>query len=170
MTEEPIRVLGIDTSLRSSGVAVVEARGSSLVSIEHATVKTPAKKPMSACLAHLHSDLTELIERTKPTAAALEGIFYCKNVKTAVTLGHARGVAIAVCAAAGLPVFEYSPRRIKQALVGYGSASKEQVRKMVMAITNLDTEPGEDEGDALAIAICHLHNRTQHEALAPNSI
>ena len=102
--------------------------------------------------------------------AAIEGILYSRNVKTAVALGHARGVVIAACAAAGVPVYEYAPRRVKQALVGHGGADKVQVRKMVMTLLNLADEPGEDAGDALAMAICHLHNRTRHEMLAPEAI
>ena len=165
-----VRVLGVDTSLRSSGVAVVEVRGNTFVSIESNTIKMPPKRPVSACLACLHRELIDLIERTGPAVASVEGIFYCKNVKTAVTLGHARGVVIAACALAGIPVYEYSPRRVKQAIVGHGSAGKEQVRRMVMSLLNLDSEPDEDVGDALAIAICHLHNRTQHKELAPKQI
>lgn len=95
--------------------------------------------------------------RGKPDAVALEGGFFCKNVKTAVILGEARGVVIAACAGAGVPVYEYSPRRVKQAVVGFGNAGKEQVQKMVMAILRLDEKPHEDAADALAIALCHLH-------------
>jgi len=118
----------------------------------------------------LNEGVADIIDRTEPSAAAIEGVFYCKNVKTALILGEARGAAIAACAAKGLPIYEYAPRRVKQAVVGFGSASKEQVRKMVMTILALETEPQEDAGDALAIAICHLHNRTAHAALMPKGI
>ncbi|MGQ9660780.1 MAG: crossover junction endodeoxyribonuclease RuvC, partial [Kiritimatiellia bacterium] len=91
--------------------------------------------------------------------AAIEGGFYCKNVRTALLLGEARGVAIAACAAHGLPVYEYAPRRVKQAIVGFGAADKVQVRRMVARLLALSREPHEDEGDALALAICHLHDR-----------
>ena len=165
-----LRVLGVDTSVRSSGVGVVEAKGNSLTSIEHGRIKNRAKLPLSECLKNLQTGMTDLIKRTKPDVAAIEGIFYSRNVKTAVTLGHARGVVIAVCASANIPVFEYAPRRVKQALVGHGAADKEQVRKMVMVLLNLADEPDEDAGDALAMAICHLHNRTRHEMLAPEAI
>ena len=165
-----MRVLGVDTSLRSSGVAVVEERGSTLVAVDYGTITISPGRPLSDCLKCLHEGLVRLIERHRPEQAALEGVFYFKNVKTAATLAHARGVAIAVCALAGLPVFEYPPRRVKQAVVGYGAAEKEQVRRMVMALLALKEEPGEDAGDALAIAICHLHSRTGHKALAPKPI
>ena len=170
MAEQAIRVLGVDTSLRSSGVAVVEASGNSIRPVEYGTIRVPANRLVSECLRRIDEGLAELIERTGPGAAAVEGAFFCKNVKTAMLLGQARGAAIAACARAGLPVYEYSPRRVKQALVGYGAASKEQVRRMVMSITGIRTEMEEDAGDALAIAICHLHNRTKHELLAPEQV
>ncbi|MFC1462326.1 crossover junction endodeoxyribonuclease RuvC [Verrucomicrobiota bacterium] len=165
-----VRVLGIDTSLRSTGVAVVEATGNRLSALEHGAIRNPRTAPLSKCLRRLDEGLSELITRTGPDAAAIEGAFYSKNVKTAMILGEARGVAIAACARAGLPVYEYAPRRIKQALVGIGSASKNQVRQMVMTLLSLDKEPQEDAGDALAIAICHLHTRSGHAALAPGEI
>ena len=170
MKPEPLRILGVDTSLRSSGVAVVESRGNTLRAVEHGAVKTAPRRPVSECLGNLHKSIGEIVERARPQAAAIEGIFHCRNVKTAMTLGQARGVVIAVCALAGLPVYEYSPRRVKQALVGHGSADKKQVRKMVMSLLGMDEEPGEDAGDALAIAVCHLHNTTQHELLAPKAM
>ena len=161
-----MRVLGVDTSLRSSGVAVVEERGSKLVAVDYGTISIPPRRPLSECLRCLHECLSELIERHRPEQVAVEGVFYGKNVKTAVALAHARGVVIAVCTLAGLPVFEYPPRRVKQAVVGYGAAEKDQVRKMAMTLLSLEEAPGEDAGDALAIAICHLHSRTRHELIS----
>ena len=163
-------MLGIDTSLRSTGIAVVDAIGSRLSSVEYGTLKTAAKQPLSVCLKRLHQGLIDIIEKHQPSCVAIEGIFFCKNVKTAVILGEARGAAIAACAANDLCVYEYAPRRVKQAVVGYGTASKEQVRKMVISLLSLKSEPQEDAGDALAIAICHLHNMTRHAALAPKEI
>lgn len=165
-----MRVLGIDTSLRSTGIGVVEARGNRLCAVEYGTIAITRAKPLSECLVQLASGLTEIIRRAEPSAAALEGVFYCKNVKTAVILGEARGVAIATCAGHGLPVYEYAPRRVKQAVVGFGAAGKEQVRKMVMTLLGLKEEPQEDAGDALAIAICHLHNAAGLSALSPKTI
>ncbi|MBN1674642.1 MAG: crossover junction endodeoxyribonuclease RuvC [Kiritimatiellae bacterium] len=164
------KVLGVDTSLRSSGLAVVEARGSRLSAVEFGAVRVPRDEPRSSCLKRLRAAVVDAITRLSPDAAALEGIFYCKNVKTAVTLGECRGVVISVCAEAGIPVYEYPPKRIKQAVVGFGSAGKEQVRKMVMSILGLTAPPQEDASDALAIAICHLHQLTSYTALAPKEI
>lgn len=164
------RVLGIDTALRSSGLALVQERQGRLEALEYEIVKNPPARSLSHCLRHLYQSVEALIRRGQPTAVAIEGIFFCKNVKTAVILGEARGVVIAACAACDVPVFEYSPRRVKQAVVGVGSADKEQVRKMVMALLNLTETPHEDASDALAIALCHLHQRGRWEALAPKPV
>jgi crossover junction endodeoxyribonuclease RuvC len=151
-------------------VAVVEAVGNSVRAVEYGTIRIPADHLVSECLRRIDEGLNGLIGRTAPAAVAIEGAFFCKNARTAMVLGQARGVAIAACSRAGLPVYEYSPRRVKQALVGYGAASKEQVRRMVMTILGIRAEMEEDAGDALAIAICHLHNKTKHELLAPEQI
>ena len=170
MTAQGTRVLGVDTALRSSGVAVVEAEGSRLRAVEFGVIRNRDAVRLSDCLANLHRGITELIARAQPQAAAIEGVFFARNVRTAVVLGEARGAVIAACRGAGLPVFEYSPRRVKQALVGFGAAEKPQVRKMVMALLGLAEPPAEDAGDALAIAICHLNCATRHAALAPEEI
>ena len=165
MSKPEIRILGIDTSLRSTGVGVVAAAGSRLSAVEYGAIRVSPKVLLSVCLMRLSRELVEIIERTKPEAAAIEGIFFCKNANTAVILGEARGVVIAACAAKGIPVYEYAPRRVKQAVVGFGAAEKEQVRKMVVALLGLKEQPQEDAGDALALAICHLHSRTGVAAL-----
>lgn len=154
--------MGVDTSLRSTGLALIEARGARCRTLEYEVAKNPAQRPLSDCLSHLHRAVTAWLARGRPTAVAIEGIFFCKNVKTAVILGEARGAVIAACALVGAPVFEYSPRRVKQAVVGYGAAGKEQVRRMVTTLLCLPDEPHEDAADALAIALCHaqaLHTR-----------
>jgi crossover junction endodeoxyribonuclease RuvC len=163
-------VLGIDTSLRSTGVGIVEARGSRLSTPVYDVLRVPARSPHSACLARIQEGIAAIIDEARPGAVAIEGVFYCKNPKTALVLGEARGAAIAACTARGLPVFEYAPRRVKQAVVGYGGADKEQVRKMVMSLLGLSEEPPEDAGDALAVAVCHLHNKTSYAPLMPEPI
>ncbi len=155
------RILGVDSSLRSSGVAMIEARGSELKPVEYGLITNPAGRPLSKCLDHLYREITASIARGHPDAAAIEGVFYCKNVRTAVVLGEARGAVIAACASSGVPVYEYPPRRVKQAVVGFGGAGKEQMRKMVMTLLGLKDEPQEDASDALAIAICHAHSVTR---------
>jgi crossover junction endodeoxyribonuclease RuvC len=170
MAANATRVLGVDTALRSSGVAVVESRSGRLIPIEYGLIQHPAGWPLSRCLMSLQKGVASLIARTRPQAAVIEGIFFCKNVRTAVTLGEARGCVIAACKCAGMPVYEYSPRRVKQALAGFGAAEKAQVRKMVMSMLGLTEEPEEDAGDAMALAICHLHNQTRFAELAPEEI
>jgi len=152
------RIMGMDMSLRSSGIAVIEASGASgLEAVEYHVIKNAAARPHSECLKKIFDGVREILQRCRPDVAAIEGIFFCKNLKTAVTLGEARGAAVAACAGEDVSVFEYSPRRVKQAVVGYGSAGKDQVRKMVMALLKLGEEPHCDAADALAIAICHAH-------------
>lgn len=165
-----MRVLGVDAALRSTGYAVVEQQGGRTICLHRATFRQPAARPLSACLHLLQRELTALLDRHRPAAAALEGGFYFKNARTALLLGEVRGVVIAACAAAGVAVFEYSPRRVKQSLTGVGSAGKAQVARMVAAILGLPSPPPEDEADALAIALCHLHSRTGISALQPRPL
>lgn len=170
MAPKPLRVLGVDTSLRSTGIGVIESAGSAVKAVQYGTIKNPPKRLHSECLHHLYAGVSEVIGAERPDVVAVEGIFHFKNSKTAVTLGQARGVVLAACAAAGLKVFEYSPRRVKQAVVGTGAAAKEQVAKMVVRILGLKEVPQEDAADALAIAICHLHSRTRYQLIAPKEI
>jgi len=166
----PIRVLGVDTSLRSTGVGILDGAGSRLVPIYYGTIKNPAGRPLSACLLHLQDEIDALIQKYEPQAVAIEGVFYAKNVKTMLILSHARGAIIAQCARCGLPVYEYEPRRVKMAVVGYGGAEKTQIQKMVKTLLNLATEPQNDAADALALAITHLHNRSALAALSSQPV
>lgn len=160
-----MRVLGIDTSLRQTGYGVVEAEGTRLKSIEYGDIPIPASQPHSVCLTRIDEALRDVIARTRPDAASIEGIFFCRSVRTAIVLGEARGVAITACARAGIPVFEYEPRRMKLALVGFGGAQKSQVAKMVVRLLGLKEEPQEDAADALGLAICHIQSRSSIAAL-----
>jgi crossover junction endodeoxyribonuclease RuvC len=153
-----IRILGIDTSLRSTGYGVVEAKGNSLSCVECGFLKTRPKWRHSECLKTIAEGIGAVIAGAKPDAVAIEGAFFFKNARTAMVLGEARGVAIATCAAADLTIYEYAPRRVKQAVVGVGSADKQQVARMVMTLLGLREEPQSDAADALALAICHIHS------------
>ena len=157
MGRETVRILGIDTSLRSTGVGIIEARGSELRAVAYGRIKNPPKAPHSQCLENIFNSITELIGEHQPTCAAIEGAFFSKNAKTAMILGQARGAAITACAAKSLPLYEYSPRSVKQSVVGTGAAQKDQVAKMVVRLLGLKEQPQEDAADALAIAICHHH-------------
>lgn len=159
LSGETRRVLGIDASLRATGVGVVEAAGSQLRAIAHGVLRNPAARPLSACLVFLQDELARWIETHTPDAVAVEGIFFAKNVRTMLTLAHARGALIAQCARLGLPVYAYEPRRVKLAVTGHGGAQKEQVQKMIRTLLGLDADPPHDAADALALAIAHLHSR-----------
>lgn len=165
-----MRILGIDASLRSTGLGVIETAAGRLRAVEFGTVRNAQSVPHSQCLKRLYEELSALLLRAKPDAAALEGGFYFKNAKTALILGEVRGVAIAACAAAGVPVYEYSPRLVKQGLTGSGGATKQQVEKMVMAILGVTGKLQEDAADALAIAICHAHGQTGVAMLRPQPL
>lgn len=160
-----IRVLGIDTSLRSTGVGLIDWSGGQMRGVGFDVLRNPAGRPLSACLLHLQRELAALLAEHKPDVAAIEGVFYARYARTALLLGHARGVAITACAAAAVPVYEYEPRRVKQAVVGFGAATKTQIQHMVATQLALAKPPPEDAADALAIAICHLHNRVRIQAV-----
>ena len=152
-----MRVLAIDASLRKSGVAIIDARaGGQFQALHVGTIQNPSSLRMSSCLVAIHDRLAELIQMHEPDCCALESVIYVQSHKTAITLGAARGAAIVAAAERGLPVFEYAPKRIKQATVGNGRADKAQVAFMVRALLSLTETPGDDEADALAIGLTHL--------------
>ena len=150
-----MKVLGIDASLRGTGLAVIDQQGSRAASRHWEVVKTGAQAPHSECLGAIRERIDAVLAAHKPDAAAIEGGFFFKNAKVAMVLGEVRGVAIACCAAAGVPVYEYSPRRAKQNITGWGAAPKEQVARMVVAVLGLSAAPPPDATDALALALCH---------------
>ena len=170
MAKDTVRILGIDTSLRSTGVGIIDARGSELRAVAYGCIRNKPKDSHSRCLENIFNSITELIEEHAPDCAAIEGAFFAKNAKTAMVLGQARGAAITACAIKGLDITEHSPRKVKQAIVGTGAAQKDQVAKMVMRLLNLDEPPQEDAADALAIAICHYHQLSLPEELQVKKI
>jgi len=154
-----VRVLGIDPGSRATGYGVVERRaGGRLVPVSYGTIKASAASTLPERLLVVSDALDSLARDSRPDAVSIESVFYSKSVKSAVVLAHARGVALASAARHGIEVFEYPPRTIKQAVVGYGGASKEQVQKMVGALLATDEEPAPDAADALAVAICHINS------------
>jgi crossover junction endodeoxyribonuclease RuvC len=170
MARERIKILGIDTSLRSTGVGIIEVFGSELRAVAYGRIQNKPKVPHSLCLENIFNSISDLIEEHRPDCAAIEGAFFAKNANTAMILGQARGVAITACAKKGLEISEYSPRKVKQALVGTGAAQKDQVAKMVVRLLNLKEQPQEDAADALALAICHHHQRALPEELRAKTI
>jgi crossover junction endodeoxyribonuclease RuvC len=154
-----MRVLAIDASLRNTGVAIVDANNGKPRSVYFGTIHNASSLRSSSCLVAIRDRLVELIRQHEPDCCALESVIYVQSHKTAILLGAARGVAILAAAENGLPVFEYSPRRIKQSTVGRGAAGKDQVAFMVRALLGLTETPDADAADALAIGLTHLRSQ-----------
>lgn len=150
------RVLGIDPSLRGTGLALIEfAAGRAPVLLRCGTVRVPAREPMAVALAEIHRAVLGFLDGTDVRHVALEQTIYVQNFQTAQILGAARGAAIAVAALHGRDVFEYPPLRVKQAVVGAGRASKEQMARTVMALLGHGRTLAPDEADAAGVALCH---------------
>jgi crossover junction endodeoxyribonuclease RuvC len=154
-----MRVLAVDASLRNTGVAIVDANSGKLRSIYFGTIHNASSLRSSSCLVAIRDRLVKLIREHEPDCCALESVIYVQSHKTAILLGAARGAAILAAAESGLPVFEYSPRRIKQSTVGRGAAGKDQVAFMVRALLGLTETPDADAADALAIGLTHLRSQ-----------
>jgi crossover junction endodeoxyribonuclease RuvC len=154
-----MRILGIDPGSEVTGFGIIETDGSRLSSIRFGAIRTGSRRPFHQRLLHIYSRLMDVVSAETIHAVAIEGVFHAANVKSALRLGHARGVALLVAAQKGLPVFEYSPLEVKKAVVGYGRAEKSQVQMMVRILLSLpDTPSPSDAADALAVAICHGHH------------
>lgn len=153
-------VLGIDPGTAITGYGLVRQSGSRQVElVDYGVIRTPSKRPMAERLKQLYHDLSDVIAEKQPDEAAVEELFFSRNVTTALTVGQARGVAMLAAAEAGLPVHEYKPAEIKQAVVGYGNATKEQVQEMVRVLLGVAEVPRPDDAaDAVAVAICHIHS------------
>lgn len=154
-----MKIIGIDPGYACMGWGVVNLKGNSFSPIAYDTIMTSPGTDMSERLRIIYDSLVAIIEDCKPEAAAIEELFFNTNSKTAILVSQARGVAILACANAGIPVYEYTPLQVKQALVGYGRAEKSQVQIMVKTILGLSAIPKPDDtSDALAAAICHGHS------------
>lgn len=154
-----MRVLAIDASLRNTGVAIVDATNGKPRSLYFGTIHNASSMRSSSCLVAIRDRLTGLIREHEPDCCALESVIYVQSYKTAIILGAARGAAILAAAENGLPIFEYTPNRIKQATVGTGAARKNQVAFMVRALLGLTETPDADAADALAIGLTHLRSQ-----------
>ncbi len=160
------RVLGVDTALRTTGYGIVDHDGRTFHAVDCGIIKTKPKEPLSECLRRLAGGVRELTRKYAPDVAIIEGIFYCRNVRTAMVLGSARGAVIAALAELSIPMYEYSPRKVKQAVCGYGNASKEQVALLVAEQLHIGVnDVHEDATDALALAICHIQMATSAQGL-----
>ncbi len=153
-------VLGIDPGSLLTGYGIVERKkGGTLARLGSGTISPAPALPLHERLLAISSGLSGVIDEFRPHCAAVESLFFSKNVRSAIALSHARGVALLAAATFGLDVFEYSPSSVKQSVTGYGNASKDQVQKMVKTLLKHPQELKADAADALAVAICHLHHR-----------
>jgi crossover junction endodeoxyribonuclease RuvC len=154
-----MRVLGIDPGTATTGYGVVEEVNGDLKPLVFGVIRTPADQPLPVRLQLIYQALKELAAEWVPTAAAVEELFFSRNVRTAMSVGQARGVTLLALADIGLDVAEYTPLAVKQAVTGYGNADKAQVQEMVRLLLGLAEAPRPDDAaDALAVAICHLHS------------
>lgn len=161
-----MRVLGIDPGTLTSGYGIVAEENHRLFYVASGGVSPSAKLPFPNRLKKIYEELERVIDEHRPHVVVIEDLFVAKNVKSALKLGHARGVAILAAMNAGLPVFEYSPLDIKQTVAGSGTADKKQVQFMVKNLLGLSEEPKPtDASDALAAAICHIHSARLRELL-----
>lgn len=152
-------ILGVDPGTAITGYGVLHSDGDALQMIAYGAITTPSDWKMPQRLHHIYAELVALIRQHQPTDAVVEKLFFSKNVRTALSVGQARGVALLAAAQAGLTIHEYTPLEIKQAVVGYGRAEKTQIQQMVKMLLQLDYAPQPDDAaDALAIAICHAHS------------
>jgi len=151
-------ILGIDPGVAIVGYAVLEARGDALRMIACDVIRTPAGLPLAPRLQLIYHQLGELVSSYRPQEAAMEALFFGRNVSTAIAVGQARGVTMLALANSGLSIAEYTPNEVKLAVTGYGAAKKEQVGEMVRLLLHLTAIPRPDDAaDAAAIAICHAH-------------
>lgn len=167
--EKIMRILGIDPGSRCTGYGVISNERNQIRWITHGQITTTGDD-MPMRLIQIYQELCSVIVSYEPQEVAIEQVFIQKNVQTALKLGQARGAAIVAAAAHGLPIAEYSPRKIKQAVVGYGAASKVQVQHMMRSLLRLTQAPPSDAADALAIAICHSNGQRLNRKLADAAV
>jgi crossover junction endodeoxyribonuclease RuvC len=160
MAQKAIRIIGIDPGLRRTGWGIIEQSGNRLAHLAHGTLKIDDKQSLAERLLELHNGLASVIAEWRPDEAAVEETFVNKDARATLKLGHARGIALLVPAAAGLAVAEYAPNAVKKAVVGTGHAEKNQVHEMVQILLARCKVTGADAADALAVAITHAHHRT----------
>ncbi len=155
-----VKILGIDPGTGIMGWGLIEKIGSNITPLKYGCIRTSSQELMPDRLFSIYSSLCDIIEKTKPQVMAIEELFFFKNAKTVITVAQARGVAIVCGVKHQMPVFEYTPLQVKQALTGYGRAEKKQMQEMVRVVCKLkDCPKPDDAADALAIAICHAQSQ-----------
>lgn len=153
-----MRIIGIDPGSRITGYGIIDKQGPRIGFVTCGTIRTGKEKDFSRRLLIIFDGLTEVMKQYKPEVAAVEDLFSAHNVRSALKLGQARGAAVTAAVKQRLPVYDYTPRVVKQAVAGYGHAEKEQVQSMVCVLLGLSGAPSSDAADALAVAICHANH------------
>ena len=161
-------ILGIDPGVATTGYAFILEQNNCQKILDFGIITTSAKQPFPERLKYIHTSLTKLIKKFKPTVIAVEQLFFCKNVKTALQVGQARGVILLTAILNKLPLYEFTPLQVKQSVCGYGRAEKSQVQNMVKMLLNLKKIPKpDDSADALAIALTYLQSRSFLDKITP---
>jgi crossover junction endodeoxyribonuclease RuvC len=163
-------VLGIDPSLRGTGFGVIHSAKRKLSLVAQGTIKCPAAWERSRCLVKIARELRDVIQKHRPTVCIIEGLFFAQNLQTAILMGEARGASLLAAAEGGLEIYEIAPRKVKQAIVGYGAAQKVAVAKMVQRMLGLAALPEPDAADALALALVHLQEHSRYSLTTPKKI
>jgi crossover junction endodeoxyribonuclease RuvC len=162
-----VLVLGIDPGTAITGYGLVREDQTGLSLVAYGVVTTPAGQPLPERLQTIYRGLQDVVRRHQPRIAAVEELFFSRNARTALSVGHARGVTLLALADAGLSIHEYKPLQIKQAVAGYGGADKQQVQEMVRMLLDLDHVPQPDDAaDAVAVAVCHIHSARMMDLIA----
>lgn len=152
-------ILGIDPGFAITGYGIIKYENNKFKVIDYGAITTESDLKLSERLLILYNDLEQLIDKYNPDVISIEELFFNKNIKTALNVGHGRGVVLLAAAKKNKPIFEYTPLQVKQSVVGYGRAQKPQIQQMVKMILNLEKIPKPDDvADALAVAICHAHS------------
>jgi crossover junction endodeoxyribonuclease RuvC len=163
-------ILGVDPSLRGTGFGIIQISDPHPKTLAHGTIACPKNWERSRCLAKISQTLREEIKKYSPTVCVIEGLFFAQNLQTALIMGEARGAAMAAIAESGIEIFEIAPRKVKQAIVGYGAAQKSAVAKMVQRLLNLPAPPAPDAADALALALTHARENSRYNLSPPKKI
>jgi len=163
-------ILGVDPSLRGTGYGIIRTGKPNPVVLEHGTILCPKDWERSRCLAKISRTLRDILKIHQPDVCVVEGLFFARNLKTAIIMGEARGAAMATVAEAGLDIYEIATRKVKQAIVGYGAAQKIAVAKMVQRMLGLAELPAPDAADALALALVHAQEQSRFSLTTPNKI
>jgi crossover junction endodeoxyribonuclease RuvC len=163
-------ILGVDPSLRGTGYGVIKLAKPHPQTLTHGVISCPPNWEHSRCLVKIMQTLREVLQQQHPSVCAIEGLFYAQNLQTALVMGEARGAALATIAEAGLAIYELAPRKVKQAIVGYGAAQKIAVAKMVQRMLRLPETPAPDAADALALALTHAQEQGRYSFQAAQRV